>query len=752
MRRNTKGLLAGLATGVAGALLALTPPGMDFEKNIGLDWLFLVRGPVEPPPEVAVVAINERDTAGLGLPPLPRDWPRSIHGKLIERLVGQGASVIVFDMDFQRPRSAEHDAEFARVVANSERVVLFERLDGKRQPIYDISGEQTGTIWVEELVPPIPDLADAAKALAPFPVPKVQVNVYQYWPFKPSAGYVATMPAAALQVHALPVQQRWMKLLEQAGAHGIQDLPRQEAGVGRAAGVRRLMQTLHDAFAVDPGLGARVRGRLNSDTSLVALSAAERRLITALTGLYDGGDNRYLNFYGPPGSIPNIPYNVVMMADPADAPDFTGKVVFVGFSDLYDPGQPDRFYTVFTNEDGVDLSGVEIAATAFANLLTDNSLRQVGSVVTAVILLLVGLVLGSGIYLLSASMAVPLALLLSGIYIAVVQYSFNVAGVWLPLAIPVLLQLPVALFVGLLAQYLTEARGRRRLKTVFGQYVPPEIVDEMSRNPDEEFSVEGESRELSVLFCDIRSFTTISESLAADELKQLLNLFFTPMTRIIFEKRGTIDKYVGDMIMAFWGAPVQDTLHPQHAVEAALAMLDQVVEMRPEFSARNWPEVNIGIGINTGMMNVGDMGSEYRRAYTVIGDAVNLGSRLEGLTKYYGVGLIVSETTAAGLDGIVLRRLDRVKVKGKNEPVTIYQPVGLSGSVSAGVVEEVRQSDAALELYFAGHWEQAHAAFQTLQHAAPQHKFYSLYLDRIDALQSQGIAAGWNGVFEHTSK
>jgi adenylate cyclase len=204
--------------------------------------------------------------------------------------------------------------------------------------------------------------------------------------------------------------------------------------------------------------------------------------------------------------------------------------------------------------------------------------------------------------------------------------------------------------------------------------------------------------------------------------------------------------------MAFWGAPVHDPLHRQHAVEAALAMLEKVLEMRPEFSARNWPEVNIGIGINTGMMNVGDMGSEYRRAYTVIGDAVNLGSRLEGLTKYYGVQLIVSETTAAGLEGIVLRRLDRVKVKGKNEPVTIYEPAGLSASVPAAVEQEIEQGDAALDDYFAGDWERARAAFQALQAAEPQRKLYSLYLERIDHLQARGVAAGWDGVFEHTTK
>ena len=258
------------------------------------------------------------------------------------------------------------------------------------------------------------------------------------------------MPSAALQVFALPVQQRWMSVLEQAGATGLQDLPRDESGVGRAASVNNLMLTLHGAFMNDPALGGRVRAMLAEDDSL---PAEERHLMTGLASLYEGGDQRYLNFYGPPGSIPNIPYNAAIKGE--SSIDLNGKVVFVGMSDLYDPGQPDRFYTVFTNDDGVDLSGVEIAATAFANMLTDRSLRPAGDLATAGILLLAGLILGSGIYLLSATIAVPLALLLSGLYVAAVQYAFNAADLWLPLAIPVLVQLPIALFVGLLAQYLT---------------------------------------------------------------------------------------------------------------------------------------------------------------------------------------------------------------------------------------------------------------------------------------------------------
>jgi len=187
-------------------------------------------------------------------------------------------------------------------------------------------------------------------------------------------------------------------------------------------------------------------------------------------------------------------------------------------------------------------------------------------------------------------------------------------------------------------------------------------------------------------------------------------------------------------------------------VEAALAMLGTLDGIQDELRERGWPAVNVGIGINTGMINVGDMGSEYRRAYTVIGDAVNLGSRLEGLTKYYGVRLIVSETTATNLKGMALRCLDRVRVKGKHEPVTIYEPVGTRAGISADKADEIRESNEALENYFAGNWDKARAGFKALQAAEPEDKFYRLYLERITTLQSQGIGEGWDGVFTHTSK
>ncbi|MCG8324026.1 MAG: adenylate/guanylate cyclase domain-containing protein, partial [Thiotrichales bacterium] len=209
--------------------------------------------------------------------------------------------------------------------------------------------------------------------------------------------------------------------------------------------------------------------------------------------------------------------------------------------------------------------------------------------------------------------------------------------------------------------FFVEQRGKRQIAGLFGQYVPPELVDEMSEDPTH-YSLDAEVRELTVLFSDIRSFTTISENMDAQSLSDLLNEYLTPMTNIIQKSRGTIDKYIGDAVMAFWGAPIRQPDHARLAIAAAMEMLKVLPDMNKTFKARGWPELRIGIGLNTGKMRVGDMGSEFRKAYTVMGDAVNLGSRLEGQTKGYGVELLVSETTKAGAPDYAYRELDRIRV------------------------------------------------------------------------------------------
>jgi len=305
--------------------------------------------------------------------------------------------------------------------------------------------------------------------------------------------------------------------------------------------------------------------------------------------------------------------------------------------------------------------------------------------------------------------------------------------------------------VNLVYGFLAESQTRKTIKGMFDQYVPPAHIDSMLEDPDN-YSFEGESKELSVLFSDIRSFTTISEALSASELKTLLNDFFTPVTEIIFKHNGTIDKYVGDMVMAFWGAPLDDSEHRDHAVVAALEMLERVDAMKQEFAERGYPEVNVGIGINTGFMNVGDMGSTYRRSYTVLGDAVNLGSRLEGLTKFYGIRLLIGEETAKQLDGFLLRLIDKVKVKGKHNAVECYEPICALGSAGEQLKARVAHYHEALDHYHEQRWDEAESILRELAENEPEALLYRVYLERIATLRETPLPKDWDGAFTHTSK
>jgi adenylate cyclase len=299
--------------------------------------------------------------------------------------------------------------------------------------------------------------------------------------------------------------------------------------------------------------------------------------------------------------------------------------------------------------------------------------------------------------------------------------------------------------------FLSERLTRKTIKGMFDQYVPPAHIDAMLQNP-EAYSFSGESREMTVLFADIRDFTSVSEALTATELKQLLNEFFTPVTGIIFEHNGTVDKYVGDMIMAFWGAPLEDRNHRANAVSAALRILAEVERLRVEFPLRGFPAINIGIGVNTGMMNVGDMGSVYRRAYTVLGDAVNLGSRLEGLTKFYGVKLLIGEETHHTLEGILCRLVDKVKVKGKDHAVRAYEPLCNMAEATPQLLVEVSQYHAALDSYFSQRWDEAQERFEALHANAPHALLYGIYLERIADLRALDLPPDWDGSFQHLSK
>ena len=396
--------------------------------------------------------------------------------------------------------------------------------------------------------------------------------------------------------------------------------------------------------------------------------------------------------------------------------------------------------------------GVEIHANLIAGML-DGSIKQRPPYVLGaeVVLLLLS---GIGMALLMP-MVNPLRATVLTIAVIVAVFATNLL-VWtegnlvLPLASGLLM---IAMLFALNMSYgfFVESRAKRQITGLFGQYVPPELVDEMSKDP-EAFSMEGESRELSVLFTDVRGFTTISEGMDPKELRKLMNEFLTPLTRIIYKHRGTIDKYMGDCIMAFWGAPLNDPQHANNAVMAGMEMHRVLADLQPHFKERGWPPIHIGVGVNSGRMTVGNMGSEIRLAYTVMGDAVNLASRLEGITKQYGVKMIVGEDTRAEVPGVVFRELDRVKVKGKEAAVSIFEPIGLSGEIEKPAQDELKLWGQALKLYRARNWDMAELQLINLSKMNPGSGLYALFLERIAHLRRNPPEQGWDGSWKFETK
>lgn len=396
--------------------------------------------------------------------------------------------------------------------------------------------------------------------------------------------------------------------------------------------------------------------------------------------------------------------------------------------------------------------GVELHANVVAGII-DNTINGRPADVLGFelsLLLVIGVLLALALPVLSPLWASALSVAVMAALVAfnLSMWKFS-HEVW-PLASGLLLA--TALFVFNMAYgFFIESRGKRLLTGLFGQYVPPELVDEMAKDPGA-YSLAGESRELTVLFSDVRGFTTISEGLDPTQLTQLMNDFLTPMTHVIHQHRGTIDKYMGDAIMAFWGAPVHDEQHARHALLAGLDMIKGLEALQDHFKAKGWPPIRIGVGINTGEMTVGNMGSEFRLAYTVMGDAVNLGSRLEGLTKEYGVQIMVSEFTRAAVPDFVYRELDRVRVKGKDKPVAIFQPICAAGQESPALKEELALHEVALGFYREQNWPLAEEKFAQLQGLYPDRYLYDVYAKRIAYLRQHPPGASWDGAFTFTTK
>jgi adenylate cyclase len=399
--------------------------------------------------------------------------------------------------------------------------------------------------------------------------------------------------------------------------------------------------------------------------------------------------------------------------------------------------------------------GVEIHANLISGIL-DGTLRyQPGYVhiLEISLLLIVGILLALILPGLSPLRGALLSLSLAAVYLGLVAWAWQQSSV-LNVA-PVMVLILGLMILNMAWGYFAESLAKRQITGLFGQYVPPELVDEMSHDPSK-FNMRSESKDLSILFSDVRGFTTVSETLTPQQLSDLLNEFLSSMTAVIHAHQGTIDKYMGDCVMAFWGAPLDNRFHARDAVLAGLAMQEELAQLNLSFAARGWPQLHVGVGVNTGRVSVGNMGSKFRMAYTVMGDAVNLASRLEGITKQYDVPMVVGEDTHAALPEMAFVELDSVRVKGKLKPVTIYQPLGLRADVSPHLLALASDFSEVLVAYRAQDWDVAQSRLAAMIIRAQAENapvgLYQIYLDRVIYFREHPPAADWDGVWVFANK
>ncbi|MBP6020051.1 MAG: adenylate/guanylate cyclase domain-containing protein [Burkholderiaceae bacterium] len=467
----------------------------------------------------------------------------------------------------------------------------------------------------------------------------------------------------------------------------------------------------------------------------------------------DGRAQMLVPYRGRAGSYPSISATGILRGDaPAEQLQaLDGALVLVGTSAL---GLSDlRTVPLQTGYPGVEVHA-NVLDTILQAALGENTFYQQPDWepgATLLMLVLSGVLLA----LLLPGRSPVLMLLMSGGWLVLIVGAnlmlWRYAHFALPLSMQVLMVLALTGF-NIAAGYLKTNRQKRAIQTLFGEYVPAAYVERMVAHPDL-VSLEGEQREMTVLFADVLNFTAMSEALSATELKDLLNRYLTAVTQVIFEHSGTIDKYVGDMVMAFWNAPLDDASHANHAVGAALQMQQRMTSLRAAFQQDGLPVFDIGIGLNTGLMNVGDMGSSYRRAYTVMGDAVNLGARLEGVTRFYGSGILVSDATRQQASEFLYCPVDRIRVKGKREAIDIYEPLCRQDQAPPELIQHMHVFQQALEHYRERRWVDARELLtQLLQQDEARRALYALYLQRMASTDPASLPLYWDAVYDHENK
>jgi adenylate cyclase len=721
--RLARGLWPAAAIALLGTILLALPAGRALEQSLGLSWLYALRGDRERPKEVSIVAIDARAAAALGLPPNPKEWPRRLHAELLPYLLRAGARLVVLDLLFGSPR--EDDQILARAIAQAGNVILAAQLERDTEPLRDVRQKLVRESYVE----PIALFADAALGVAPVVLPKTP-RIDMFWAFKEEGWETPGLPAVALQAFE---REAYPALRALASQHGS------GAGLPEALGNRRIERTVwsvRKAFlaagppappdAHEPGGGA-----------------------ARLLALYAGEGVRYLNFYGGPAQIATHPYDRVLAAargEPGAAPmDFAGKVVLIGLAELAQTKQRDNYHTVYSREDGVDLSGVEIAATAIANLLDGSSLRSPGPGPLA--FMLAGtFMLGFACRLLPISAAAAIAVIAGAGYLLFARGQFAEA-LWWPVVVPLAVQTPAALGLGLWLQYRDVRRERDTIRRLLGVPAPNHALDRLARNlgplPDRAGVVFS-----TCLNGDIEGYTELSEQLGPSALLALMNRYFETVFTPIRRNRGVVIDNTGDAMQAVWLA---SRPAPELRGRALQAGLDIHSALRAFNALGDHPPMNVLLGLHCGEVAFGPWGAEGRVENRVVGDVVNAAARIRALNKEMGTRLLASAQTLEELPHWLARPVGRFRLVGSQAALEVYQPLGMAAQADDGERWLCERSREALAAFTATDFEQARALWESVQARHPADGPARYHVALCDQMKAEP-PVDWDGTIRQTRK
>ena len=448
--RLFKAIILGFIIGFVGLLMSPFRFALNLEENTGLGLLFKLRGVQQPSSEVVVVSIEKESSDNLNLPNNPDKWPRSLHARLVDNLISEGAAVITFDVHFIEPRAPEHDQLFAEAIKNAGNVIIGEPLIAREVKLTGGGGSQPGVHSIVKIVKPIELFAKPAVATAPFSLPRIPFKVNQYWAFQTGAGDSPTLPVVTFQLLTMPLYEEFVRLLEKVSPQQAAKLPPDSTAAIKAKGVKRLSRDIRGIFESEPLIAERMLKALAPSEPL-SVDAKNNGLLKSLIKMYAAPNSRYINYYGPPRTITTIPYHQALQLRNGmvgDQPfDLKGKAVLVGLSEALLADRKDSFYTVFSQADGIFISGVEIAATALSNIIEDTPVKPVGLMIHIFIILLWGILAGIVCRLFSVKIGALGIVGLSIIYLVVAVILFKTNGIWYPIVTPLFFQAPLA-FIG----------------------------------------------------------------------------------------------------------------------------------------------------------------------------------------------------------------------------------------------------------------------------------------------------------------